>query len=346
MFCSSSHGGQILSTRDILLAVAADIELELTNFAPLEPKTITPAVSTWLASALLQKAIRRGYTDLALAAAGTLLQDDSAKLWRRLSVIAVEDVGLGGLDALYIAITASSSRRHLAARFGVWRLVSFVVSKLASCPKCRCTDDLHVATEFCSAWQADRLELAHVPFSDLLDVIASNDRMARRAIAVRYAIGTSDFHGKSSLMIRRGKPQLVFDLLWEMQPNSLVEISREAYRQTREPFAAFMPLLFSAYDGADTEVQSDVFPPEANIGGLPSYALDGFSREGRAALSMFLNTDCATTRWLRQHVGAKDRASVLRRAQFQVEAGLVKDRLIWPVGIELLHQADLHSWPV
>ena len=40
-------------------------------------------VSPWLAMALLQKAIRRGRTDLALQAAATLLIDAPDRLWLR-----------------------------------------------------------------------------------------------------------------------------------------------------------------------------------------------------------------------------------------------------------------------
>ncbi len=58
------------------------------NPLPLDP---------WTASSLLQKAIRRGDTDLAQWAASTLHRQRGASIWRRLVLIAFEDVGIGDL---------------------------------------------------------------------------------------------------------------------------------------------------------------------------------------------------------------------------------------------------------
>ena len=54
------------------------------------------AISPWLGMSLMQKAIRRGREDLALRAAATLLVDAPDRLWRRLAIIAFEDVGHRG----------------------------------------------------------------------------------------------------------------------------------------------------------------------------------------------------------------------------------------------------------
>ena len=57
-----------------------------------QPTTLSP----WVAMSLLQKAVRRGRSDLALRAAATLLRDTPDRLWRRLGVIAFEDVAENG----------------------------------------------------------------------------------------------------------------------------------------------------------------------------------------------------------------------------------------------------------
>jgi hypothetical protein len=59
----------------------------------------------WIASSALQKAIRRGDIPVALRALGTLYRHDPRSAWRRLLVIACEDVGIGSLDAVITAIT-------------------------------------------------------------------------------------------------------------------------------------------------------------------------------------------------------------------------------------------------
>ena len=73
----------------------------------------------WIASSLLQKAIRRGEVELALRAACTLLTFDKNAIWRRLIIVAFEDVGAGDIDAVLETVfvaTSSEWRRTKAAK--------------------------------------------------------------------------------------------------------------------------------------------------------------------------------------------------------------------------------------
>jgi replication-associated recombination protein RarA len=58
------------------------------------------AADPWVVSSLLQKSIRRGEGELAQRAAFTFFHLKGAAVWRRLMVIAFEDVGIGSVDAL------------------------------------------------------------------------------------------------------------------------------------------------------------------------------------------------------------------------------------------------------
>ncbi len=329
-----------------MVSVLEDIEHQLKSYHPLQAASIPASISPWLATALLQKSVRRGRTDLALAAAASLLQAAPNRLWRRLAIIAVEDVGLGDLPAVYLTVVAAAQRKRLAKRYHSWQLISLIVARLSEAMKCRCTDDLHVVSEDCLGWGDHQTELADMPFGDLLDVLASNDPIERRAIALRYAMGTELVAVTSNLTRRRGHPNAVFEFLCEADfPHTLVEICREAYRQTGEVICGFLPLVCSAFDGFEVNMRSDQFPPEMMIGEIPSWALDKFTREGRAALARFLAGDSRTSQWLRSHIASRDRISVLGHALFRVESGLVKNRMIWPGGVSLRHQADWNSFP-
>lgn len=331
---------------DIIASVIFDLERQLHHRQSELPASL-PATSPWLATALLQKSVRRGRTDLALAAAALLLQAAPDRLWRRLAIIAVEDVGLGDLDAVYLTVVAGAQRRRLAKRYHRWHLVSLIVMRLSEAMKCRCTDDLHVVSEDCPEWGDHRLELADLPFGDLLDVVAGSDPIERRAIALRYAMGTELVAVTSDLARRRGHPQAMFEFLCERGlPHTLVEISREAYRQTGEVICAFLPLLWSAFEGSEVTTRSDQFPPETMISRIPSWALDKFTREGRAAMAQFLAGGSTTSQWLRSHIAIRDRMSMLGHALFRVESGLVKDRIIWPDSVSLRRQADWNSFVV
>ena len=100
------------------------------------------AIDPWVASSLLQKAIRRSDVDLAERAAFTLRGYRGQGVWRRLIADAFEDVGVGSVDALIQTTTACTSP--------AWRLragrdelsLRFVVRLLAEAPKDRSPDYL------------------------------------------------------------------------------------------------------------------------------------------------------------------------------------------------------------
>src|SRR6266567_2853282 len=68
----------------------------------------------WIASSLLQKSIRRGEVELAQRAACTLHAFDRSAIWRRLVVIACEDIGVGDIHALAAAYRSLGAGDELA----------------------------------------------------------------------------------------------------------------------------------------------------------------------------------------------------------------------------------------
>jgi replication-associated recombination protein RarA len=65
------------------------------------PDIIPTAFDRWLLASNLQKAIRRGLTDVALGTASKLLIVDARYFWRRLLVIAYEDVGFSNITVCH-----------------------------------------------------------------------------------------------------------------------------------------------------------------------------------------------------------------------------------------------------
>ena len=77
-----------------------------------------PAVfecSTGLAKSVLQKAVRRGETQIALTAATTLLEMAPDQLWRRMVGIAMEDVGHGSWQTVEMVTRLAHSRARVSA---------------------------------------------------------------------------------------------------------------------------------------------------------------------------------------------------------------------------------------
>lgn len=295
----------------------------------------------WIAMSALQKAIRRGREDLALRAAATLLVDAPDRLWRRLAVIAFEDIGIADINTVGQVVAAlGGGKRTRVLLGGELVVVSFLVSMMAKANKCRAADDLLANVDSHPALTSTRREFARMTTRDLLERAAGSEPLVERALALSLVVGSSG-HPAKAASTRRGEPQAAFDHLCEAGlPHSIVELCREGYRKTGEVLAPFVALLSRETRG-DTAIASDDFPPETLIDGVPSWAFDMFVREGRHAFKLFLTTDAPSARWLRAHVAPSNQVDILGQLVFRCEGGLLKDRLRWPIGDELRRRMDV-----
>jgi hypothetical protein len=78
----------------------------------LDPITPLPC-DRWLALSAMQKSIRRGDGLTAQRALRTLYQHDPSSAWRRLLIIACEDIGIGALDAVVMTATRCANVKAL-----------------------------------------------------------------------------------------------------------------------------------------------------------------------------------------------------------------------------------------
>jgi hypothetical protein len=96
----------------------------------------------WVISSLLQKSIRRGETEIAQRAAFTFFHLKGAALWRRLMVIAFEDIGIGSVNALTKTVAAAGDSARRKSHGGDLRLAVYLAGLLAQAPKDRSSDYL------------------------------------------------------------------------------------------------------------------------------------------------------------------------------------------------------------
>jgi hypothetical protein len=304
-----------------------------------KPPTPRPMdASPWVAMSAMQKAIRRGRADLALNAAARLLHDAPDKLWRRLGCIAYEDVGLAALDAVRIVTASLGGKQARAVLGGEWAVASCVVAELSQAPKCRAADDLLMACELHPAFAEARVRLQRLTTRQLIEIATAQGFIQERALALWYAFGTD--RDRSTLARRRGEPGLVFDQLCEAGwPHTIVEVAREGFRRSRTILCPLVALLAREPSQAE-QMESDVLPAEDMIGDVPAWALDVYTREGRAAFAGLLQSGAAAARWIRCNVSPAHRLSFLGHIVFRVEGGLVINRMAWPLAEELRRQVD------
>lgn len=297
------------------------------------------ATSPWLAMSMLQKAVRRGETAHALRAAATLLQDSPERLWRRLGVIAFEDVGVADLRTVGMVTVALAGKRFRQQLGGEWPVAACLVELMAKAPKNRAADDLFAVLESWPDLAERRTRFAGLSNDQQRVIALGTGPLEVRALAFWYLVGT-DRVGSDSLLMRKGNPALAFDLLDELGvAPTMQEIAREGFRRTNELICPLVAIL-SLENGLREATANDPLPPSDLIGALPSYALDMFTREGRAALARVLSEDVGISEWIKRMTPSAGRVEFMAQLLFRVESGLLLQRRDGDVGIELRRKMD------
>jgi hypothetical protein len=306
-----------------------------------EPKPSPLRISPWLAMSLLQKAIRRGESELAQQAAATLMLIAPDRLWRRCGAAAYEEIGVADLQTVSLVTAALAGKRYRATIGGEWKAASFIVDRMAKAPKCRAADDLLLTADSHPLYRKARADLATKTTAELIRIATGDAALPVRALAAWYAVGTHPRQTKG-LSARPGEPAALFDGLCEAGlPHTAVEIAREGFRKIGEPLCPFVALLCPLARCEASTLHDDDMPPAIMVGEVPGWAYDVYTREGRQALQAFLQRDCETARWVKGHVPAGQRVNFIGTVAFRVEGGLVRQRARWPIGDELRRLVDI-----
>jgi hypothetical protein len=116
---------------------------ELAQFTP-GPGTRLDITDPFLATAVLQKSLRRADRKYALGAARALLGIDPARMWRRLVVVAFEDFGLSNLTLTAQIVAAASDKAWRKSAGGEELVMFYLLARLLECPRDRQTDELYM----------------------------------------------------------------------------------------------------------------------------------------------------------------------------------------------------------
>src|SRR5436190_13862335 len=152
-------------------------------FTYCEPQPAPLRISPWLAMSLLQKAIRRGESELAQHAAATLLLIAPDRLWRRCGAAAFEEVGVADLQTVSLVTAALAGKRYRATIGGEWKVASFIVDRMAKAAKCRAADDLLLTADSRPRYQGARVDLATKTTRELIRIAVGDAALPVRAVA-------------------------------------------------------------------------------------------------------------------------------------------------------------------
>jgi hypothetical protein len=285
------------------------------------------AADPWVISSLLQKSIRRGETEIAQRAAFTFFHLKGAAVWRRLIVIAFEDIGIGSVDALTKTVAAASDGPWRKSHGGDVRLAVYLAGLLAQAPKDRSADYLCDANDhpiLADFWRAMGKVSLESKLSHVRDQASG---LPRRAVAALSALGI----GLRGYISRgSGGLEALLTAFRELEvPEELVAATGIAAARTREKITTMVPLIWLAAQKNENRIGDCAVPHLVEAEDVPLYALDKHTRLGREAIWRFACENDSVRTCLARFVPPSQRRSAAYIAVFYVDGAPVARRLIW-----------------
>lgn len=293
----------------------------------------------FILTSCLQKALRRGDAQVAMPAARALLGLDSARLWRRLVIVAFEDFGLSDLDLTSSVVAAAADRRWRARVGGDDHVMPYLIECMVARSRDRRVDNLYMLAVRHVRHPASRQDfLAQRPSGTATNLVL----LAERIVA-----------GCEQEVPRRALRTVIAAqcdrALQEMADGGLLDEGlHTTCAQARRTSMCLLPVVFPIIKAATEEVGGApmVLPretPEVRlIGEVPSYALDGFTRVGQWALARLARSDRAVGGVVDGLRGNR-RSDALTYLLFEAEGGICTTELSDPLYDELKRLA-LGCW--
>jgi MgsA AAA+ ATPase C terminal len=310
--------------RDALCEVKQRLACEIDSSSV--PTTRLIAADRWVVSSLLQKSIRRGETQIAQDAAFTLVKLNGAAIWRRLMVIAFEDVGVANIDAITAVVAASSDAALRKSRGGNSHVAIHLAQLLADSSKDRSADYLVGAKDHPALADFART-IRDASAEDILFRICDKTLgLPSKAIAALFAAVP---HG-DAVWGRLGLDRLLRAYRELGVPEDLLAATEIAASRTREPITVMVPLIWLAAQATrETNVFDCPVPSLVQLGDVPLYALDQHTRLGREAIWRFVREHPAVRWCLTHYVPERCWLGVAYVAAFYVDGAPVARRLMW-----------------
>jgi hypothetical protein len=288
----------------------------------------------WVALSALQKSIRRGDSLTAKRALRNLYRDDPSSTWRRLLIIACEDVGIGALGA--VVMTAGRCAKAKALReIGKDEAAALATAHmLAEAPKDRGADLLFAVALRDPALETMRSRSRSVSIARRLEFVADPTlSLPERAIAVWHSSGVES---RGEQRVGPGDLNALIRTYTELGvPERLLEAVAVAIKKAREPFPLLLPLLWLAAAGSGTKPLDSSLTPSSLINGVPLYALDKRTRLGRQAIKRFAQENAEIAQFLIERGYGSGDDGALRMAVFYADGALTRPTLQWRYSAEL-----------
>jgi hypothetical protein len=290
---------------------------------------ITPIdADRWILMSALQKAVRRADIEVALGAAMPLIRTDGSRFWRRLLVIAFEDVGISDPVLIGKVLVAAASAEWRDAHGGDAKLAAYLVTAMCDVAKDRSTDNLISIADHHPDCERDRDWLSHAGIEQLIATVRDEQApLPSRAIAAWLASGTRRFPARG-LGQTDGEIDALFEALAEIAPATVTAPCRVAATKMRSLMPIMLPIIWAAARGRGTGKPTLIPGQHSVVRGVPTWALDpNHTRIGRYAVQGLR----ARTRSLQRHSLGQ-----IAMAVWHNDSAVVSRQFTWPRCEELI----------
>ena len=200
----------------------------------------------WIVNSLLQKAIRRGEVGVAQRAALTFFNQKGTAIWRRLIIIAVEDVGTASPDAVAMTVAAGTDVKWRRQSGGDPTIALNIARLLAEAPKSRSAEHLITGSSDHPSLEQERRLVSISSIEENLAAVADkSNSLTHRALAGGCVSGMgwkrmpgTNLRGLLDTYRKLGVPE------------ELVATTAIAAAKTREPITLMVPLIWLAANDA------------------------------------------------------------------------------------------------
>lgn len=319
--------------KDLAAAVEERLSSKLSGYAREKPRVRVSSKSRkWAMSSAWQKSIRRGDVETACKMVCGLIQVDPDYVWRRMPVVAYEDVGAADLQLLQEVVWVCGKTKWRMNNDNV-KVAMLMTEQLAAAAKDRVACDLEVWTDLDPELDWVRTAYAKLSMDELQSIAADRDQaLAHRHIAMRYVGGTNYFPTQN-FKPRDGDFKRVQEVVRAMgMPEDEVALITWSRNKAGSMCMALPYALESLWSTqTPTQIPDDIIDLP-KIGPYPSCTFDLHNHQGKRAIAYFAKACKPMRSWLLEHGVPEDKvADTIVELLFRAETELLDRRLTYGI---------------
>lgn len=274
------------------MTMEQDFKDRLTRIADTLPGNALSAVEPlsfdkWITMSGMQKAIRRGEERLAERLAISLWNMDKRSLWRRLAVIAAEDVAMGNTE-LVLDVT-------VATKFPAWRksvgdaaLGVHLAQSMARSAKTRYLTELYLYSDHSRKAAKARKWAETASFKELASILYDPAKEApEQTLAIWALFGSNSFEAKN-FQRSKGDIETALKAVKKMPvPEEILSVCTATTGTPHFPLTMLLPIgwLEAQRQAKNLTACKEIPVSSPECRGLPMYAVDGmYTRTGIASI--------------------------------------------------------------